>query len=157
MAKAAKIDLRRRSVPDVADLRDVVIVCTTVERPDDNVSTIVKRPGVFKCHARIRDLKPEVILNYQAVMGAQNAPTKEITIRMPPDVKVDLNHWVYQLTGFAKVWHKVRSTEDLGGAGRFLVMHCSVQTINDERSDPATQESPPRWQTPADFPIMDKI
>jgi hypothetical protein len=151
-----RIDLRRRSVPNVADLRDIVWICTTVERPDANVSTIVQRPGVIKVHARILDLRPEIVLNYQAVMGTQHAPTKAITIRMPPDVKIDLNHWVYQETGFGPIWHKVRSVEDLGGVRRFLEMHCSIETVNDSRRDPATQEAPPKWKTPEDY-ITDRI
>lgn len=153
----SKIDMRRRTAPDVSDLDTLVWICTTVERPDNNVSTIVQRPGVIKVHARIRDLRPETILNYQAVMGTQDSPTKAITIRTPPDVKVDINHWVYQDSGYAKIWYKVRAIEDLGGVRRWLEMRCSIETVNDERSDPATQESPPKWKTPEDYPISDRI
>jgi hypothetical protein len=136
----------------------VVWICTTVERPDFNVSTVVERPGVIKVHARVRPLRGREILNYQAVFGEQNAPNTEITTRMPPDVKVDLNHWVYQETGYAKTWYKVRSAEDMGGLGRFLMMHCSIDELKDKRSDPATQQSPPRWEAPdAPAPIPDRI
>jgi len=147
-----KIDLRRRSAPSVGQLRDVVWVCTTVERPDDFVSTIVERPGVIRVHARIRFMRPETIWNYQAVFGDQDTPTREITIRCPPDVKIDLNHWVYQEGNGAcspPTWYKVRSVEDLGGVGRFLILRCSVDTVKDARTDVVTQQPPPVWETPA--------
>lgn len=143
-----KIDLRRRVQPAIGQLRDVVWVCTTTERPDDNVSTIVERPGVIRVHARIRDLKPDQIMNYRAVFGDENTPTKEITIRVPPDVKVDLNHWVFRETGYAKTWYKVLYVEDLGEVGRFLILYCAVDELNDVRNDPATQQPPPIWETP---------
>jgi len=143
-----KINLRRRSIPAIGEMRDVVWVCTTVERPDDFVSTIVERPGVMRVHARVRDLRPDQILDFQAVFGSENSPTKEITIRAPPDVKVDLGHWVYRETGFAKIWHRVRSVEDLGEVQRFLILRCSVDTVNDARTDPVTQQPPPVWERP---------
>lgn len=144
-----KIDLRRRKAPDVGELRETVIVCTTVERPDLNVSTIVNRPGVFRCHARIMSLKAEQIMDYKAVFGTEHAPpTVAITIRFPPDVKIDLNHWVYCDDGIAKTWYKVRSVEDLGNVKRFLTLNCSIDVVDDVRSDPATQESPPAFETP---------
>jgi hypothetical protein len=144
-----KIDLRRRKAPDVGELSERVIVCTTVERPDEDVSTIVNRPGVFACHARIINLRPEQILDYKAVFGTEHAPpTVAITIRFPPDVKVDLNHWVFCRNEYGSTWYKVRSTEDLGNVHRFLTMNCSIDTVDDVRSDPATQASPPSFETP---------
>lgn len=127
----------------------MVWICTTTERPDDDVSTIKERPGVFRCHAAIRSIRPEQILNYQAVFGDENAPSKEVIVRMPPDVKVDLNHWVYRECGaYSKMWMKVRSVEDIDELGKFLLMRCSIDTVLDERSDPATQPLPPTWETP---------
>lgn len=144
--------------PEVGELRDLVWVCTTVERPDINVSTIVERPGVIRVHARIRPLRGQQILNYQAVFGDQNAPNTEITIRIPPDVKVDLNHWVYRETGSAKTWYKVRKAEDMGGLGRFLMMLCSIEEVKGTRSDRATQTPPPRWEEPdPSAPMPDRI
>jgi len=144
-----RINLRRRVAPTIGELRHVVWVCTTTERPDSNVSTLVDRPGVFRCMARIRNLRADQILDYKAVFGSEEAPTKEITIRVPPDVKVDLNHWIFREDGPAQMWMKVRTVEDLGEVGRFLVLHCSIDTVNDVRSDPATQEPPPLWETPS--------
>lgn len=149
-----QINLRRRSVPSIGDLRDVVWICTTVEKPDLDVSTIVERPGVFRCHARIRDLRPDQILDYAAVFGDENMPRKEITIRVPPDVHIDLRHWIYRETGHAKMWMRVRSIEDMAEAGRFLMLRCSVDTINDERTDPVTQRPPPRWEEPGDLDLL---
>src|SRR5215469_9524676 len=126
-----RINLRRRSVPTIGELRHLVWVCTTTERPDEFVSTIRERPGVFCCHARIRNMQPDQILDYRAVFGSDDAPTKEITIRVPPDCKVDLNHWVYLDSGPAKIWHKVRGVEDMGAAGRFLILRCSIDTVKD--------------------------
>jgi len=142
------ISLRRRTVPDIGEMRDLVWVCTTTERPDDDVSTIKERRGVFACHARIRNLRADQIMDYQAVFGTEARPTIEITIRNPPDVKVDLNHWVYRKTGDARIWYKVRSVEDVGGAQRFLFLDCSIDKVFNERTDPATQQSPPVWETP---------
>jgi hypothetical protein len=145
----AKIDLRRRKAPEVGAMRDRVIICTTVERPDEDVSTIVERPGVFECQANILNLKPDQILDYKAVFGTEGpAPTIQITIRYPWDAKIDLNHWVYRKTGDTPAWYKVRSVEDLGGVGRFLVLYCSIDVVNDTRNDPVTQEPPPVWETP---------
>jgi len=145
----SRIVLRRRTVPEIGQLRDLVWVCTTTERPDDDVSTIKERPGVFMCHARIRNLRPDQIMDYLAVFGTQGKPpTIEIAIRFPLDVKIDLHHWVYRKTGDARIWYKVRSVEDIGGAQRFLFLDCSIDVVNDIRSDPATQESPPVWETP---------
>jgi hypothetical protein len=144
-----RINLRRRTVPSIGELRHIVWICTTTERPDEWVSTIRERPGVFRCHARIRNMLPDQILDYRAVFGSQDAPTTEIIIRFPPDVKVDLNHWVYREDGPAKMWLKVRSVEDLGNAGRFLILRCSIDTVNDVRTDKVTQELPPTWEMPS--------
>lgn len=144
----AKINLRRRSVPTIGALRDLVWVCTTVERPDEDVSTLKTRPGVFHCHARIRNMRPDQIMDYIAVFGSEDRPTIEVCIRYPPDVKVDLNHWVYRETGDARIWYKVRSVEDLGDVHRFLLLNCSIDWVNDARSDPATQQPPPTWEVP---------
>jgi hypothetical protein len=143
-------------VPAIGDLRNLVWIATTVERPDPATpSTIVNRPGVFQTHARIRNLRPYQILNYQAVFGSERIPTIEVTIRNPPDVKVDLNHWVYRENGPAQFWYKVRSTEDLGAAGRWLVLNCSIDEVRDQRTDPATQEPPSRWEDPST--VVDRI
>jgi hypothetical protein len=150
-----RIDLRQESPPRISDLREVVIVCTTLERPDLNVSTIVERPGVIKVHGRVRPLQPQQILDYQTVnpgMGRGHAqvrqPTMEITIRVPPDVKIDLNHWVYHADRYAETWYKVGMVKDMGGVRRFLILYCWSELIRDRRSDPATQESPPRFEVP---------
>jgi len=144
-----RINLRRRTVPSIGELRHVVWVCTTTEKPDEYVSTIVERPGVFRCHARIRSMAPDQILDYQSVFGTVDMPTKEITIRVPPDAAIGIGHWLYREDGPAKIWYKVRSTEDLGEVGRFLVMRCSIDTLKDQRTDEATQQMPPVWETPS--------
>lgn len=146
-----KIDLRRRSAPTIGSMRDLVWICTMVERPDGDISTFVERPGVYRCHARFRPIGPTQILDYKAVFGDQDTPTTEITVRVPPDVKVDVRHLVYRLTGPAQIWYRVRSVEDLVEVHRFLVLRCSTDTLRDERSDPATQEPPPTWETPQTF------
>jgi len=139
-------------VPTLGQLRDIVVVCATVERPDGEVSTIVKRPGVIQVHARVRPLKGEMLLDYQAVFGggvrALRLPTHEITIRTPPDVKIDLGHWVYHCDRVAETWYRVRTVEDVGGAHRFTTMLCAPEIVRDRRSDPATQQSPPQWEVP---------
>lgn len=130
-------------------MRDLVWVCTTTERPDDDISTIVRRPGVFLCHARIINLSPDQILDYQAVDGSSDPPPRiEITIRYPPDVRVDIGHWCYRETGDAKIWYKVRDVEDLGNVRRFLSLRCNIDVVNDRRIDPVTQRPPPVWLTP---------
>jgi hypothetical protein len=144
------ISLRRRTVPAIGEMRDLVWVCTTTERPDDDVSTIKERPGVFRCNARIRNLRADQILDYQAVFGSQDKPpTIEITIRYPPDVKVDLNHWVYRESSDAQTWYKVRNVWDVGNVQRFLFLDCSIDTVNDIRTDVATQQRAPVWETPS--------
>lgn len=148
-----RIDLRTRNQPSIGELRELVWICTTVDRPDDWVSAIETRPSVFRCHARVRSLRPDQILDYRAVFGSENAPSKEVVIRCPPDVAIALNHWVYRdagpSCGNVKQWLRVRSVEDLGEAGRFLSLRCSVDTVLDERTDPATQEEPAVWQSPS--------
>lgn len=151
-----RIIAKKRHPPDVGLMRHRVIVCTTVEKPDGDVSTIVTRPGVMQVHARVSPIRGEEILNWKAVMGTENSPTHEIWIRCPPDVKVDLNHWVYVIEKHAETWYRVRNVEDIGGAGRFLLLMCSVDTVNDKRSDPATQPVPPRWERP-DLDVRDAI
>ena len=80
------------------------------------------------------------MLHYRAVLGDQYAPTHEIALRVPPDVRVDLNHWVqHLLPDTASIWYRVRTVEDLGGVGRFLMLMCSVDQADDRRLDPATQ------------------
>ena len=143
-----RISFRRRVRPAIGDMRQNVWVCTMVERPDLDVSSVVLRPGIFKCHARIRDVRPDEILDYQAVFGAQNRPTKEVTIRVPPDVKIDLGHWIYWEGTYANTWLRVRSVEDMANANRFLLIRCSIETVSDQRSDPATQQAPPAWEDP---------
>lgn len=150
-----RIDQRRDIVPQIGDLRDRVVICTTVELPDTNVSTIVDRPGVIRVHARVRPLEAQQILDYQMVFpgmgrghGLLKTPSHEITIRTPPDVKVDLNHWVFHQDKYTATWYRVRLTKDMGGAGRFLLLMCSTETLLDVRSDPATQDLPPQFDRP---------
>jgi len=154
----------RRRAPQVGALRSRVTVCTTVERPDGDVSTIVDRPGVIQVHASVRPLRGVEILNWKAVYGvftsatAAPTPSHEIVLRDPPDVKIDINHWVFCRDRFSETWYKVRTVEDMGGVHRFLVLMCTVETINDRRSDPATQPPPPVWERPDDGePIPDRI
>src|SRR5262245_39170179 len=137
-------------LPAVGDLRSLVIVCTTVERPDGEVSTIVTRPGVIKVRARVRPVRGEMILDYEAVFVGTRArvPSHEITIRTPPDVKIDMGHWVYHCDRVPEKWYRVRTVEDIGGRNRFTVLLCAPETIRDSRSDPATQEMPPVWEVP---------
>ena len=52
------------------------------------------------------------------------------------------------MAGDAKIWYKVRSVEDLGNVQRFLVLNCNIDTVNDARNDPVTQEPPPVWEMP---------
>lgn len=134
--------------PDIGALRERVVICTTVERPDGDISTIVKRPGVIEVHASVRALRGEEVLNWRAVFASPQAPNVEITVRVPPDVKIDLNHWVWHTDLYRETWYKVRTVEDLGGVRRFLVLLCSVDTVRDKRGDPATQAPPPTWETP---------
>jgi len=143
-----RINLATRNQPQIGEMRDVVIVCTGTERPDDFVSTIVEKPGVFRCHARIRNLRQYQILGYKAVFNDENVPTTEITIRSPPDVQIDVGYWIYRLTGDAQVWYRVRNIEDLGQVRRFTVLQCSIDVLNDRRRDAATQQPPPAWMTP---------
>lgn len=160
-----RIDQRRESIPQIGDLRDSVIICTTVEKPDFNVSTIVDRPGVIRVHARVRPMEATQILDYQAVWpgmgrgqggGQLKLPSHEITIRMPPDVKIDLHHWVFHQDKFAATWYRVRMTKDMGGVRRFLLLLCSIETLWDVRTDPATQELPPQFEVP-DMGVVDRI
>lgn len=154
-----RIVTRKRKAPDIGLMRHQIIVCTTVERPDGDVSTIVTRPGVFRAHARVLPLRGEYILNWKAANSFEapgaKVPTFEITLRTPPDVKIDMNHWIYFEEGPTATWFKVVTVEDLGGARRFTVLLCSVETIKDLRSDPATQPLPPVWENPLD--VEDRI
>ena len=145
----SSVQVTKRRLPSAGELRELVWVCTTVERPDMNVSTIKRRPGVIHVRARIRPLSGAMILDYQAVFGEAEKPTTEITIRMPLDVKVDVRHWVFHRTPLHETWYKVRTVEDMGGQQRFLMMRCSIDQVFDVRSDPATQQTPPRWDDPA--------
>ena len=162
---AKRIDTQRRTAqkvlrgwsPEIGELREQVWICTTVEKPDMNVSSIVKRPGVIEVRARVRPLSGDTILDYQAVMGEQDKPTMEVTIRNPPDVKVDIRHWVYHKGRFACSWLKVRTVEDMGGAGQFLLLRCSVDQVFDVRADPATQRQPPRWDDPGVIHVPEQI
>ena len=140
----------RGGPPTIAELRELVWVCTTVERPDENVSTIKQRPGVINVRARIRPLSDLEILDYLPIFGQKDKPDTEIIIRSPPDVKVDARHWVYHESAdkVVKTWYRVRKTRDMANFNRFLLMLCSVDWINDARSDPATQQLPPRWEDP---------
>lgn len=135
-------------------MNKLVIVCATVERPDDFVSTIIERPKIFAAHARIRNLKPDQILDYKAVFGDADTATVEITIRYPPDAKIDIGHWIYRKAApeTLKIWYKVRSIEDIGEVQRFLALRCSIDTVKDARTDPVIQRSPPQWEDPTEDP-----
>lgn len=140
-------------------MREQVIISTTVERPDGDVSTIVQRPEVIQVMAQLLALRPDQILDYQSVFGTNvKPPSHEFTIRYPRDVKVDLNHWVYHADKHTKIstWYKVRSVEDLGMVHRFLILSCTIDTVLDPRSDPATQKLPPTWQAPGG-PVIDQV
>lgn len=152
IAPGSRSRLGKMMTPRLGELRDLVVICTMLEKPDGEVSTIVTRPGVIQVHARVRPVRGEKFLDYQAVfvgMGRRlGPPTHEVTIRTPPDVNVDLGHWVYHCDPFRETWYRVRTVEDIGGAHRFTVLLCAPETIRDRRSDRATQESPPVWEVP---------
>jgi hypothetical protein len=155
-----RIDQRAqaRPAPDIGSLREIAWVCTTVERPDlGGPSTIVERPGVIKVHARVRPLKGTQVLDWKAVLGSEQAPTHEITIRMPPDVSVQLNHWVFCEDRYSKSWYRIRTVEDMGGVRRFLLLLCSLETFNDARHDPATQKPPPVFEVPEGSDVVESI
>jgi len=150
--------------PRLGSLRDLVTICTTVERPDGDVSTLVNRPGVIQVHANVRPMRGIEVLDWKAVRDVTtmnskaNTPTHEITLRVPPDVKIDLNHWVYCKDRLGtETWYKVRLVEDMAGVHRFLRLTCSIETINDPRSDPVTQTPPPKWEQPDVAPVIDTI
>jgi hypothetical protein len=138
------------SAPDLGSLREIVWVCTTTERPDADVSTIVKHPGVIRVHARVRPLKGSEVLNWKAVFQSPQTPTHEIIIRTPPDVKIDIRHWCFCADRYAESWYRVMTVEDMGGVRRFTVLLCTLETTKDRRSDLATQPLPPRHKTPDD-------
>src|SRR5262245_20527423 len=156
---SAGLPLDRSKPPALGELRHKVIVCTTVERPDGDVSTIVGRPGVIEVHARITPLGGDEVLDYRAAFEVfrvgKPAPSHEIVIRTPPDVKIDLNHWVYWDDGVKACWLKVRFVEDIGSVRRFTAMQCSLETTFDRRSDPATQRLPPEWEEPEMGPVIE--
>lgn len=147
-----RLNTRKRRAPDIGLMRHTIIVCTTVEKPDLDVSSTVTRPGVFKAHARVLPLRGDYILNWKAAASYEargaSVPTHEITLRTPPDVKIDMNHWIYFEEGKIATWFKVVTVEDLASARRFTVCLCAVDTVKDLRSDPATQPLPPVWETP---------
>lgn len=149
-----KIDLKRRHPPELGALRATVVVCTTVERPDpETVSTIVNRPGVFKVHGKVRPITGEEVLNYKAVFDSAKAPTVEVIIRVPPDCKVDMNHWCFITERFAEYWARVQTVEDMGGAGRWLRLLVTREAIRDIRADPVTQPQHPAWTRPEEAPL----
>jgi len=150
---ASGVPVARDKAPAIGELRHRVIICTTVEKPDGDVSTIVGRPGVIEVHARITPLRGDEVLDYKAVAGVFRTsirvnPTYEFVIRTPPDVKIDMNHWIYWDDGIAASWYRVRLIEDIGMVRRFMALQCTLDTTNDRRSDPATQRSPEQWETP---------
>lgn len=137
----------RRKQPAIGDLRDAAYICTWVERPDDDISVVVRRPGVFTCMAKVLPVRGSQVMDYQVIWG-EKAPTHEVTIRCPPDVHLALNHWIYVETKFGRTWYRIRNIEDLGGVRRFYVILCSQDTIDDNRTDPATQLSDPVFEVP---------
>jgi len=149
----------RGGPPYIGELREPVWVCTTVEKPDQNVSTLKTRPGVINVHARIRPMHEQEILDYLPIFNEGEKPNTEIIIRWPPDVKVDARHWVYHESTdhMVRTWYRVRKVRDMGGLGRFLLMLCSIDQIFDARSDPATQQLPPRWEDPDRLKVREEI
>jgi hypothetical protein len=161
IAPGSRSRIGKMMTPRLGELRDMVVVCTLVERPDGEVSTIVTRPGVIQVHARVRPVRGEAFLDYQINLAGGSSsrfgpPTHEITIRTPPDIAIATGHWVYHCDKFAETWYRVRTVEDIGGAHRFTVMLCAPDTVRDRRSDPATQQSPPTWEVP-DMPVPSVI
>ena len=143
-----RINLLKRTVPRIGELNKRLIICTTIERPDEDVSTIVERPGVFRVHGRVRAIKGEEVLAWKGVFDTAQVPTQEVTIRVPPDVHLDIGHWVFVSDRYRESWLKVRTIDDLGGAHRFVVLLCTIETLRDRRSDPATQSMPPVFERP---------
>lgn len=143
----SKIATARRRQPSLGQLSQRVVVCTWVEHPDEDISVILTRPGVYECHARVLPIRGATVLDYQTAWGPA-APEFEITIRNPPDVQIALNHWIYDPGSVTKSWYRIRNVEDLGGVGRFLVLLCSIDTFDDARSDPATQRRNPAFEDP---------
>lgn len=154
----ARIDVarytpNRRLPPDIGLLRDVVIIATTVERPDGDVSSIVLRPGVIRVQAQVRPISSSQLMDYwRVLLGNDQArtPSHEVVIRYPRDIKIDMNHWVYHQDRRSPIdtWFKVRYSEDLAGVHRFVILGCTIEGIRDRRTDPVTQQAPPKWSTP---------
>lgn len=143
-----KIDTSAHKRPSIGQMRDWIVVCTTIEKPVGEVEVLLTRPGVFDCHARVLPLRGEKILDYQSVLGSENTPSHEITLRTPLDVRIDIRHWIYHQDRFAAAWYRVMSVEDLGGVNRFTVLLVARDTVVDKRADPVTQKFPVYAETP---------
>lgn len=142
---------QKKKHPSIGELRDRVVVCTWTETPDNDISVVVKRPGVYSCNARVLPLRGSKILDYQTAFG-EKAPTHEITMRVPLDVHLALNHWIFCQNKFSQTWYRVANIEDVGGVHRWISLLCYVDTVDDKRSDPATQQSPPNFIEPVQPP-----
>lgn len=124
--------------PAVGLLRQRVAVCATVDRPDMQGTLDRVRPGIFWTWAQVRPIKAYRQVAYTTAFGSDKTPTHSIFIRMPHDVQVTAQHWVYYENQFAKRWLRIHAVQDINERQRMLWLLCRLQEDHDERNDPAT-------------------
>lgn len=132
----------------VGSLRHRVTICAWTEEPDQDISIIRKRPGVFEAWAKVMPIKASRVFDTRVAFGDQNAPTHEIIIRRPSDTFITSKHWVFTETRGAQRWFRVHATQDIEERGCYTQLMVREHEIKDERSDPATHKQPKNFETP---------
>lgn len=129
--------------PSVGKLRQRIAICATLDKSGVEGSLSRERPGVFWTWAMILPVRAYRQVAYTAAFGSDNTPTHSVFIRMPRDVQVTAQHWVYYENQFTKRWMRIHSVQDINERQSMLWLLCRLQEDHDERNDPATNPMAP--------------
>lgn len=132
----------------IGKMRHRVLVCAWTETPDEDVSIIRKRPGVFEAWAKLEPIKASRVYDSKIAYGDENKTTHEAYIRRPSDVFITSRHWVYTETRGAKRWFRVHGVEEIEERGCYLKLLLRETEIDDPRRDPVTQKEPKNFEVP---------
>jgi head-tail adaptor len=136
-------DVDQVTPPNIGSLRQRVAICATLDRPDLSGTLNRERPGVFWTYAQVLPIRAYRQVAYTAAFGSDKTPTHSIFIRMPHDVQVTAQHWVYYENQFSKRWLRIHAVQDINERQRMLWLLCRLQEDHDERNDPATDPLAP--------------
>lgn len=121
-------------------LRNPITICSWSDKPEGDTETVLERYAVARTQAFIDPLGPIAFENTTVANNWDLIPTHAIIFRVPSDIFVDKNYWIYRRTKFADQWFRVLRLEDIGERQRMTWALVGLVKNFDTRLDPFVQK-----------------